>query len=234
VRDLQFNHRIRAVDERRVVHALTSATRLESLSLRTFKWSSQNLAACLNAVAQNQRLTYLSVCLPANGMCGALCATLTSMTRLASLSVLFDGVPDATHDTTAILNVLKHNYSLIDGRVLFRWSHMSAVQGFDIALNDISTRNRSLLWRHMHSVLLELMIAALPLELPVYILLWVFDWLQPMSHNPHLHVLRKVRLIEGLQRSRSTIIAMRSVVNAHGEQRLGSNQLQHRRRCIIV
>jgi hypothetical protein len=88
VRDLQFNHRIRTVDERRVVRALTSATRLESLSLRTLKWSSRNLTACLSAVAQNQRLTYLSVCLPANGMCGALCATLTSMTRLASLSGL--------------------------------------------------------------------------------------------------------------------------------------------------
>jgi hypothetical protein len=80
------------------------------------------------------------------------------------------------------------------------------------------------------------MIAALPLELPVYILLWVFDWLEPMSHNPHLHVLRKVRLIEGLQRSRSTVTAMRSVVKVHGEERWGTNQLhlQQRRRCIIV
>jgi hypothetical protein len=110
---------------------------------------------------------------------------------------------------------------------------------------------QSLVWRNVHNVLLELVIVVLPLDLPVYVLLWVLDWLKPMSHYPDMHLLKKVRLIEGLRRSRAVVKAMHSVTNSDedddDDEQVGvRNQLEsdhgfdesvytrRRRRCDIV
>jgi hypothetical protein len=102
----------------------------------------------------------------------------------------------------------------------------------------------------MHKVLHEIVIAVLPLDLPVYVLLWVLDWLKPMSHKPEMHLLKKVRLIEGLRRSRADVKAMRSVTNSdedeedydddeddlgiYSDSRFDESVYTRHRRCDIV
>lgn len=59
-------------------------------------------------------------------------------------------------------------------------------------------RNRRYAWSSVHREILNVCIAMMPLGLPIYVLLWIVEWLQPSwlaSHN----IQRKVDLIKGIR-----------------------------------
>jgi len=251
LRQLNFIHRICAADELYIVQALTrTTTTLHTLSLSVVDWNVENVSACMNLVAQHGTLTYLGIDLPANELCAAaLCDMLTTTTKLASLNVCFDSDDDnddayiVTLDNEMILNALNNNYSLVDKRsTSLRWASFDFPR-FTAAVGLILTRNQSLIWHNMHTILLDVAIVLLPLDLPVYVVLWVLDWLEPMSHQPDMHLLKKVRLIEGLHRSRAVVKAMRSVTNSDDEDATTTirhcaavltDETMHRHRCVVV
>jgi hypothetical protein len=69
------------------------------------------------------------------------------------------------------------------------------------------------MWINLHPRLTEWCLALAPLRLTSYIVLWILDWIPPMTfrwydgeHRPHdRNHLLKLRLIEGVMKSYSAI-----------------------------
>lgn len=61
----------------------------------------------------------------------------------------------------------------------------------------------------LESALRKCVLGLLALEFPLYVMLEIVDWLEPMSYNPSLFRYRKVRMLEGIMRSRRKIIDAR-------------------------
>jgi hypothetical protein len=62
--------------------------------------------------------------------------------------------------------------------------------------DPICARNQQLQWPKVHAMILDAVITLAPLQLPAYILLWIFDWL-PWIERAHVE-LKKIRLIESV------------------------------------
>jgi hypothetical protein len=75
----------------------------------------------------------------------------------------------------------------------------------------ICERNEPLRWRNMRPIIIDLFIALAPLDLPLYTMLWIFDWLEPMSVSPDHRHYAKVYLLEKLINSRRTVLAQRRI-----------------------
>jgi hypothetical protein len=73
----------------------------------------------------------------------------------------------------------------------------------------ITLRNRRLDWNVIHSHILGLFLALAGKQLPVYIMLWIMDWLDPMAINAEHFHFKKVRLLEGLVESHRRVINKR-------------------------
>jgi hypothetical protein len=107
-------------------------------------------------------------------------------------------------------HALANNYSLTRLDLQELWSPtytntVNAPQCFS-TIAGLLQRNQSLQWSFVHAALLGVCVAFSPLHLPPYVLLEIFDWLPLMEHVSHL---RKIRLIEGMQRSRKAVLAAR-------------------------
>jgi hypothetical protein len=77
-------------------------------------------------------------------------------------------------------------------------------------LSNICSRNKTVRWAVIHGRIVEMYLAFAPLELPVYVLLWIIDWLPPMSLAPEHNHFKKVQLLQNLVASRCAVIARRS------------------------
>ena len=68
-------------------------------------------------------------------------------------------------------------------------------------LNDLSNFKiyiRSIRWKTVHGQVVDFCLAIMPLNLPPYVMLEIFDWLPLMEHVRHYN---KIRLIESCIRS---------------------------------
>jgi hypothetical protein len=66
-------------------------------------------------------------------------------------------------------------------------------------LDQMCARNADLLWTKVHAMIFDIVIALAPLNLSIYVLLWIIDWL-PHLERAHAEV-KKVRLIESVMNS---------------------------------
>ena len=72
-------------------------------------------------------------------------------------------------------------------------------------------------WSKMRHIVIDICIALASLRLPPYIVLWIIDQIPPMSHrftykdndDYDPHHLRKLRLIEGVERAVERIVSQR-------------------------
>jgi hypothetical protein len=76
-------------------------------------------------------------------------------------------------------------------------------------VNDeqLTRRNNSLLWKNVAPKLLDFAIALLPLDLPAYVVLEIFDWLPWMRR--HVSHGKKIALIIGVRKSWQQIVVNR-------------------------
>jgi hypothetical protein len=156
---------------------------------------------------------------------------LTRCTRLASLS-LFDNCLTAEH-VTKISNVLvpskwiryvdfsgnayepsdiedflaiwKHNYSV----ARLEFDHIAVRAKQNQFKHNLCARNMRLYWGSIHEYFVDIYMVLAPLELPVYVLLWILDWLEPMSLAVEYHHYEKVCLLQKLVLSRRAVFERR-------------------------
>lgn len=74
---------------------------------------------------------------------------------------------------------------------------------------NIITRNMSMTPLNMYYPIMGYTIAMFPLKLPVYVLLWILDWLEPFSFNIEWNHIRKIRLIESITSSCQKVVKNR-------------------------
>jgi hypothetical protein len=121
------------------------------------------------------------------------------------------------HYYQLFLVALAENYSLtrLDLSLNLSFHNESVAKTIDL----LSRRNRALEWSLVHANLLDVCVAFSPFELPPYVLLEIFDWL-PTRHEVqgcnwnqssmhHVSHIKKIRLLEGVQRSRKAVLAAR-------------------------
>jgi hypothetical protein len=77
-------------------------------------------------------------------------------------------------------------------------------------------------WRGTHPVLLNIAIAMAPLALPVYVIMWICDFLPDVASVPDV---KKVRLIEGVQTSRRRLLHLRVTPAGAARRRRLANQV---------
>jgi hypothetical protein len=117
---------------------------------------------------------------------------LDTLPRLGTLE--FTGVPLAE-------NLVRHPYDIGNTRLRF------------IVPREMSNPRTD--WNNTHALICDNTLALAPLQLrdvvqlPVYVLLWIFDWLEPMIYYPEWRHVDKVRLIEGLVASRRRVLQLR-------------------------
>lgn len=110
---------------------------------------------------------------------------------------------------TPLLNVLNSIYNIV------ALSKSSAM--IDARFGQLLARNRSLVWQQsLHQKVLEYCLAMASLQLPPYVLLWIFEWL-PLMHLVSHH--KVIRLIE-------TVV--KSIVRVDDKRSLGRVQKKKR------
>lgn len=92
----------------------------------------------------------------------------------------------------------------------YAWSIVDEFPRIDTFLK----RNELLQWKNVRLWILDAVIAMSPLQLPPYVLLWIFDQLPHMERGVS-HV-KKIRLIESVRNSIWTIIEQRSMLKTSG------------------
>jgi hypothetical protein len=89
----------------------------------------------------------------------------------------------------------------------------------------------------VHAYTLNLALVFSPLQLPVYVALWCFEWLLPRQIGEREHV-PLVRLIESVSRARAGVMQRRVLVNsvAVGDSARTRSPRQRLREsgCVIV
>jgi hypothetical protein len=112
------------------------------------------------------------------------------------------------------MNIWQRNYTVCSLKIHHPgvWGVIRGYTSTVLTLENYIERNRSLLWHNVHSQLVEFYLALAPLGLPTYIMLWIFDWLSPMTIAPEHNHVRKIRLLEGLVVSRRKMLSMRNAI----------------------
>jgi hypothetical protein len=132
---------------------------------------------------------------------GEYCGTLSaSFVEVLDLDIAYDN--DIMHHEDAIDRLLTRNKVRLRTRVNIVMMFLSAVL-------------QRLQWRVVHPQLLDICMAFAPLHLPPYVVLEVFDWLPTWQrvdgidwNKSYMHLvshIKKIRLIEGVQRSRKKV-----------------------------
>lgn len=67
------------------------------------------------------------------------------------------------------------------------------------AIEQQMRTNRQLTWRKVHALIVDVVVALFPLRLPVYVVLWIVDFLPGIARAHRQY--RKVMLIEGVTAS---------------------------------
>jgi hypothetical protein len=114
-------------------------------------------------------------------------------------------------DVGEFLEIWKHNYS---AQILRFISHGVMMSQFDINFKNLWERNTRIQWNNIHPLIVDCFFGFASRELPVYVMLWILDWLEPMSLAVEWRHFEKVRLLERLVESRRRVLANRGSTNA--------------------
>jgi hypothetical protein len=167
---------------------------LEHLNIYFMGIGCKNVQPLVNALADHPTLAVASIRLYSFGVREAM--ELATRNRKIERLYIAPMRTTISSSRTEMQRVVANNWSL------------HTFQCIDIIIRTTTDKTWSAA-QGIRRAVLNFGITLLPLQLPVYELLWVLDWLSPMSiryvwrgdpaYDPH-HV-KKVRLIEGLTRS---------------------------------
>lgn len=124
------------------------------------------------------------------------CEVLAQNSRLTSLYWPSDFDVDGEK---AVCDAVSRNYSLID-ITLSKSGRLQKLQ------EEVVDRNKSLAWRLVHPVIVDIVIALAPLKLLNYVILWIIDCLPHLERGLR-HIL-KIRLI-GKEKTNPVIFLFR-------------------------
>jgi len=208
-----------------VAKEILSNTSLRCISLTNCLLTCDLFIAFCDALERNTTLTKLNVSrnyIRARGL-AALGAMLTRNKTLLNVKLHCNEFDNPEIALRLYNTICESNYTLLrismtqvsydyKGRALgvvgpTRFFHDTHWPDVQTLLNNICKRNSLMCWRVIHALIVDIVVAMAPLNLPGYVLLWIIDWLPMMrAHTEY----KKISLITRVIASIRCIDASRS------------------------